>query len=106
LGGATFELYHQPFTVTTGTYEVQDINNQTGEPDLTADTWTQVGSAVTTARDGDTKGTYTWPYLDPGVYYIVETDAPDGYDKADEGKFAVVTGNMGITVQSGQPISS
>ena len=89
LQGAAFSVYYRPFDAFEGEQTVstdyQDAERQTG------------------TTDGN--GEISLTGLDPGIYYIVEDTAPDGYDKdADDTQILVITGGMDITIENQEDV--
>ncbi len=85
LSGAQFKIYYLAFDRVSGSYTV---------PAYVADgSWTDLGT-VTAGTDG----TITKSDLKPGVYYVIETKAPDHYDLDPEGKTIVMTGGLDLTI--------
>ena len=85
LEGAQFKIYYLAFDKVSGSYTVPAYPE--------GGTWTDLGT-VTAGTDG----TITKSGVNPGVYYVVETKAPDHYDLDPEGKTIVMTGGMDLTV--------
>lgn len=84
--GAKYRVYYKTFDKVTGDYTI---------PAFDADTWTKYPGDVVTAGDD---GTVILENLDPGVYYVVETDPPTGYDINSTPQIAVMTGGLDINV--------
>ncbi len=85
---AGFTVYYQAF---------DSWNSHTVRPYGTEGAgWTQVGTTHSTGTDG----TVTIDNLNPGVYYVVEATAPDGYAKDAKAKYVVLDGGMDITVNT------
>ena len=85
LDGAEFEVYYQAFDSFSGTHAVKDMT--------VAGNRTLVGTYTT--EDGKISLTG----LKPGVYYVVETKAPGGYELAeDPDQIIALTGGMNVTV--------
>ena len=55
--------------------------------------WTSLGTITT-----DESGTASKDKLEPGIYYVVETKAPDNYELNSQGQYVVVTGGLEVTV--------
>ena len=85
LQGAVFSVYYRPFTSFTGE---QTINvSYTGAE--------RIVNRQTTGTDGQ----ILLNNQDPGVYYIVEDSAPNGYDRAEDyDRIIVLTGGMNVTI--------
>lgn len=75
LKGATFQVVYKPFSQWSGEETVADTG------------WKNVGS-YTTGEDG----TVAVDDLEPGVYRVTETKAPDGYDLSGGAQYVVLTG--------------
>lgn len=84
--GAKYRVYYKTFDKVTGDYTI---------PAFDADTWTKYPGDVVTEGDDGTK---ILEDLDPGVYYVVETDPPTGYDINSTPQIAVMTGGLDINV--------
>lgn len=84
--GAKYSVYYKTFDKVTGDYTI---------PAFDATTWTKYPGDVVTAGDD---GTVILEDLDPGVYYVVETDPPTGYDINSTPQIAVMTGGLDINV--------
>ncbi len=81
LNGAEFTVEYKPFTSWSGAETVTNSG------------WTnQQKVAITTG------GSKTLSNLQPGVYKITETKAPDGYDLVTTSQYVVLTGGMDKTV--------
>ena len=77
LKGATFQVVYKPFSQWSGEETVADTG------------WKNVGS-YTTGEDG----TVAVDDLEPGVYRVTETKAPDGYDLSGGAQYVVLTGGL------------
>ena len=77
LKGATFQVMYKPFSQWSGEETVADTG------------WKNVGS-YTTGEDG----TVAVDDLEPGVYRVTETKAPDGYDLSGGAQYVVLTGGL------------
>ena len=86
LAGAQFKLYYHAFDRVSGTYTVPEFSESDPK-------WVNVGT-VTTTEDG----MITKAGLKPGVYYAVETKAPDHYDLDTKGQMIVMTGGLNLTI--------
>ena len=87
LDGAIFSVFFKPFDKVSGEYTVP-----TYAPTDTS--WSMIGDEHITA-DG---GTVLIEDLEPGVYYVQETDPPSGYDLNPNGQTIVITGGMNLTI--------
>lgn len=88
LPGAKFTVEWQPFTAFTGTVDYTD----------SADSWTKVSRNNSTVFTSDGEGICAVKNLDPGIYRITETAAPDGYEKMTDPQIIAITGGMAVTV--------
>ena len=95
LKGATFRVEYKPFARWSGEESVDDTG------------WSAVGTCTT-----DENGTATVGGLEPGVYKVTETKAPDGYDLSGGAQYVVMTGGLektvtlaGQTLPSDQPLA-
>ncbi|MBQ8054678.1 MAG: Cna B-type domain-containing protein [Lachnospiraceae bacterium] len=84
LAGAEFALYYHAFDKTSGEYVVPAFDN----------TWFKIGTLTTAGDDGSV----TKSGLKPGVYYAVETKAPDHYELNTVGKTIVMTGGLKLDI--------
>ena len=82
LAGAVMRVEYKPFAQWSGAETATDAS------------WTTVGTAYTTGKDG----TVTVPNLQPGIYKVTETKAPDGYDLSGGAQYIVLTGGLQKTV--------
>ena len=90
LEGAVFKLERKDFTSWSGEEEVTDSG------------WTYAGT-LTTGSDG----TATKSGLQPGVYKVTETTAPDDYSLDTTPQYVVLTGGMNKTVtMDGETLTS
>ena len=98
LSGATFTLYQYLFDSLTDTVTVDTsvALEELTEAELKAAGWSEVIEPE--PKKTAAGGTASWENLEPGVYYVVETDAPEGYELASKGQYVVLTGGMGVTV--------
>ena len=98
LPGATFTLYQYLFDSLTDTVTVNtsEALEELTEAELKAAGWSEVIEPE--PKKTAAGGTASWTNLEPGVYYVVETDAPEGYELASKGQYVVLTGGMGVTV--------
>ena len=98
LSGATFTLYQYLFDSLTDTVTVDTsvALEELTEAELKAAGWSEVIEPE--PKKTAAGGTASWTNLEPGVYYVVETDAPEGYELDSKGQYVVLTGGMGVTV--------
>ena len=98
LPGATFTLYQYLFDSLTDTVTVNtsEALEELTEAELKAAGWSEVIEPE--PKKTAAGGTASWTNLEPGVYYVVETDAPEGYELDSKGQYVVLTGGMGVTV--------
>ena len=87
--GAEFTVYYQAFDKVEGQYTV---------PAYSGDGWTKIDTLTTTT---DSEGKIKWSGLAPGVYYVVETKAPSGYDPDPNGKIIVMKGGLPLIIAEG-----
>lgn len=86
LEGAEFAVYYQAFDKFSGEVTVDDATLGKSNPlTLATNTTNAQGQLVLTG-------------LEPGIYYIEETNAPEDYEKVTEGVTVAITGGMGITI--------
>ena len=85
---AGFEVYYQPFDSWTS-HTVKAYGAEGAS-------WTKVGSTYHTGEGG----TVPVEDLKPGVYYVVETKAPDGYAKDANPQYVVLDGGMNVDVDT------
>ena len=91
LTGATFEVYYQAFDTFGGTHTVRDMTDSANR--------TPIGQYNTT------NGKITLTGLKPGVYYLVETSAPGGYELAeDKDQVIALKGGMEIQVSGAERV--
>lgn len=84
--GVSFAVYYQAFEGFSGPYAVKDMAEASNR--------TLVGTYET-----DAQGKITLEGQKPGVYYIVETKTPDGYEAAqDPDRIVALTGGMDVQV--------
>ena len=103
LAGAKFTLYKLTASEAASTVEGKTV--ATGS-------WTAVGSEVAATKPDDaTSYTATWTGLDDGIYKLVETTTPNGYNTAEPVYFEVVaaheekadgTTTLTLTIYDGQ----
>lgn len=80
LADAVFKVEYQPFPTYSGNVSVADSG------------WTAVNTSAATGSDGNC----VLNNLEPGVYKITETSAPDNYDKDTTPQYVALTGGMNI----------
>ena len=80
---AVFTIYQKQF----GWNDTVTINTSA------APSWPSLGTITT-----DESGTASKDKLEPGIYYVVETKAPDNYELNSQGQYVVITGGLGVTV--------
>ena len=93
LPGATFTLYQYLFDSLTDAVTV-DTSVALEEAETLPKGW----SKVTETKETAAGGTASWTNLEPGVYYVVETKAPTGYELDPKGQYVVLTGGMSVNV--------
>ena len=86
LNGAKFKVYAKEFTEDFKTEAIK-VGDNNAPTDL--EIWTDKGEHTTAAG-----GKVTVNNLKPGIYYVVETTAPDGYELNLEGQYVVLTGGL------------
>lgn len=89
VAGAQFTVYYKPFASWSGE---ESWDNE--ETLLAATDWETVGTYTTAGENGTVQLTG----LQPGLYRVVETKAPTGYDLTAEPQYVVLTGGMNKTV--------
>lgn len=91
LSGAGFELYWIPF---------DNFDSHTFDSSA-------VGKKVDKQPE-ETNGIYTWNGLQPGVYRIHETKAPEGYDFDEDNAdtWVIIKGKMNVTITGAESITT
>lgn len=91
LTDATFQVEYKPFQSWKDAETLESNTN----------TWQTIGSYKT---QGDT-GSVLVSDLEPGIYKVTETQAPDGYSLNTTPQYIVLTGGMNKTVTQGDSVS-
>ena len=87
LDGAKYNVFFKPFDKVSGDYTVPKYSDSDS-------TWELIGSDYETSGGG----TVLIEDLEPGVYYVVETKAPEGYDLNTTGQTIVMTGGLDLKI--------
>lgn len=106
LAGAKFKLY-KDYDAKNGTFKDDDLVNFT-KKEKTDTTYQYSSTSITSEITTDSTGSITFEGLDSGTYYLLETEAPAGYNRL-EGPIKVVisakentsTGTLSSSVEFG-----
>ncbi|MFQ9410399.1 MAG: prealbumin-like fold domain-containing protein [Evtepia gabavorous] len=94
LNGATFALYKQSdVTITDGTYTIQNEANPVQR--------SQETGTIAEGVNGEIKGAATFSGIPKGEYYLIETEAPGGFEK-NPTAVPVIVDDTGVYADAGK----
>ena len=94
LNGATFALYKQSdVTITDGTYTIQNEANPVQRSQKTG--------TIAEGVNGEIKGAATFSGIPKGKYYLIETEAPGGFEK-NPTAVPVIVDDTGVYADAGK----